>query len=175
EDLTLDAGIIAPVNRVGDYVWADKNANGIQDPGEPGVPGVKVTLKDDTGKTIATQSTVDGGKYLFSDLPDGSYQVCFETSSAAGDLAGGALTKANAAGHNGTDSAADPASKCTPVTKLGAGQREDLTLDAGLVGPAAPPTDKLGDYVWCGANDCVIQDRAEVRVGGVGLTPQAGR
>ncbi|HKN51673.1 MAG TPA: SdrD B-like domain-containing protein [Amycolatopsis sp.] len=174
EDLTLDAGLIAPVNRVGDYVWADKNANGIQDPGEPGVPGVKVTLKDDTGKTIATQSTADGGKYLFSDLPDGSYQVCFETSSAAGDLAGAALTKANAAGHNGTDSAADPASKCTPVTKLGAGHREDLTLDAGLVAPAVTPKNKLGDYVWYDANDNGIQDKGEEGVDGVKVTLKDG-
>ena len=174
EDLTLDAGIIAPVNRVGDYVWVDKNANGVQDPGEPGVPGVKVTLKDDKGTVVSTQSTVDGGKYLFTDLPDGSYQVCFEVGSLTGDLAGATLTKPNAAGHNGTDSAADPATKCTPVTKVGPGKREDLTLDAGLVAPAVKPVNKLGDYVWYDKNDNGLQDPGEEGVEGVEVTLKDG-
>ena len=174
EDLTLDAGIIAPVNRVGDYVWVDKNANGVQDSGEPGVPGVKVTLKDGDGKVVSTQSTVDGGKYLFTDLPDGSYQVCFEVGSLTGDLAGATLTKPNAAGHNGTDSAADPATKCTPVTKIGPGKREDLTLDAGLVAPAAKPVNKLGDYVWYDQNENGLQDAGEEGVEGVEVTLKDG-
>ncbi len=173
-DLTLDAGIIAPVNRVGDYVWVDKNANGVQDPGEPGVPGVPVTLKDGSGKVVSTQTTVDGGKYVFTDLPDGSYQVCFDTGSLKGDLAGATLTKANAAGHNGTDSAADPATKCTPVTKIGPGKREDLTLDAGLVAPVAKPVNRLGDYVWYDQNDNGLQDTGEEGVEGVKVTLKDG-
>ncbi|MFD8491937.1 SdrD B-like domain-containing protein [Amycolatopsis sp. NPDC059657] len=154
EDLTLDMGIVAPVNRLGDYVWVDTNANGIQDPSEKGAPGVKVTLKD-TDKSVTTDKD---GKYVFGDLPDGSYQVCFEV---AGEFKGYTFTKPNAASHNGTDSAADPASKCAPVTKLGPGKREDLTLDAGLVEPKVTPVNKVGDFVWYDTNKNGIQDQGE--------------
>src|SRR5437764_670932 len=142
EDLTLDAGLVVPAvtpkNKLGDYVWYDANDNGIQDKGEEGVDGVKVTLKDGSGKVLSTTTTASGGKYLFGNLPDGSYQVCFDTSYASAEYRSYAFTKAGAAGRNGTDSAADPASKCTPVTKLGPGKREDLTLDAGLAGGHTP-------------------------------------
>ena len=42
-NLTVDAGFYK-VAALGDFVWKDKNANGIQDAGEPGIPGVLVTL-----------------------------------------------------------------------------------------------------------------------------------
>ncbi|HEX6882097.1 MAG TPA: SdrD B-like domain-containing protein, partial [Planctomycetota bacterium] len=32
--------------RIGNFVWHDLDGNGIQDPGEPGLPGVRVLLTD---------------------------------------------------------------------------------------------------------------------------------
>ncbi|MET8978157.1 SdrD B-like domain-containing protein [Streptomyces sp. NPDC004539] len=125
-DLTLDAGL-TPLNRLGDYVWYDDNANGIQDKGEKGAKGVTVKLIDPaTGRTLKTTTTDANGKYLFTDLPDGKYKVCF-TKPAGYDW-----TKANA-GKVGDDSVVDPRSGCTGTTTLGPGKRSDLTLDAGLV------------------------------------------
>jgi len=63
---------------VGDYVWFDANANGIQDPNEIGVQGVTVTLRraaDDW--VVATTATDENGWYLFDQLNSGSYYVEF--------------------------------------------------------------------------------------------------
>jgi serine-aspartate repeat-containing protein C/D/E len=38
-------------------VWLDKNANGVQDPGEPGYAGVVVILLDANGTQLANQTT----------------------------------------------------------------------------------------------------------------------
>ena len=42
-DMTIDAGFVIPA-ALGDYVWIDLNRDGIQDPDEPGVNGVRVRL-----------------------------------------------------------------------------------------------------------------------------------
>ena len=171
EDLTLDMGLVSPVNRVGDFVWLDVNRNGIQDAGEPGVPDVPVVLQDGTGKPVGSPVTTDaGGKYLFDNLPDGTYKVCFDLSKLPADYAGATWTKQNAASHDGTDSAADPATGCTPTTELKIGHREDLTLDGGIV----TPLNKLGDYVWVDANKNGVQDAGEAPVPGVKVTLQDG-
>lgn len=136
EDLTLDAGIVAPLNKLGDFVWLDKDKDGLQRRDEIGVPDVRVLLKDADGKPLG-EPTVTGpdGRYVFGDLPDGSYQVCFDVNALPAGYADHRLTEAGVAHHNGTDSAADPSTGCTPVTKLGPGTREDLTRDAGLIAP----------------------------------------
>ena len=69
----------AAIGSIGDTVFYDNNGNGVQDPGEPGIAGVKVELyKDDgnglfnpTGGTddlIGTRTTGGNGVYLFADL-----------------------------------------------------------------------------------------------------------
>ncbi len=60
---------------IGDLVYSDLNNNGIQDPGEPGVPGVTITLQDDDGNVIATTMTDGLGNYLFDGLATGNYVV----------------------------------------------------------------------------------------------------
>ncbi|MHC5907797.1 SdrD B-like domain-containing protein [Streptomyces sp. S6] len=155
EDLTLDAGL-TPLNKVGDYVWYDTNGNGIQDPDEKPAPGVPVKLIDPaTGNTVKTTTTGTDGKYVFDNLPDGSYKVCFTAPD------GYQFTKQNA-GASGNDSVVDPKTGCsTPVT-LGPLNRTDLTLDAGLT-----PLNKLGDYVWYDDNANGIQDKGEKGAKGV--------
>ncbi|TWP53400.1 hypothetical protein FKR81_05415 [Lentzea tibetensis] len=156
EDLTLDAGIAPPNNKVGDFVWADNNRNGLQDADEPPVPGVTVTLKDGTGAPVGQPKTTDPqGKYLFDNLPDGTYQVCFDITTAPAEFQGYLLTKPNA-GDDAKDSDVDPTSKCTHTTTLGPDKREDLTLDAGI-----RPPNKLGDYVWIDTNKNGLQDAGE--------------
>ncbi|WP_346134276.1 SdrD B-like domain-containing protein [Lentzea roselyniae] len=162
QDLTLDAGLVPPNNRLGDLVWVDTNRNGLQDGDEPGVPGVTVTLKDGSGATVGTSKQTDAqGKYLFDQLPNGTYQVCFDLSTAPAEYAGYLLTRLNA-GDDALDSDADPATKCTHTTTLGPDKREDLTLDAGI-----RPPNKLGDYVWIDTNKNGQQDDGEPPVPGV--------
>ncbi|WP_409489646.1 SdrD B-like domain-containing protein [Amycolatopsis sp. cmx-11-12] len=126
QDLTLAAGLVEPRGKLGDFVWLDKDKDGLQTRDEIGVPDVKVTLKDANGKEAGSTVSGPDGRYAFEGLRWGSYQVCFDVGARQ-------LTRSGAAQYNGTDSAADPATGCTPVTKLGA--PEDLTRDAGLIEP----------------------------------------
>ena len=76
-DPTLDFGYTPLLSSLGDYVWEDLNADGIQDAGEPGIQGVTVTLYSSDGEVLGTTVTGPTGEYVFTDLPAGSYYVHF--------------------------------------------------------------------------------------------------
>ncbi|MEZ4913621.1 MAG: SdrD B-like domain-containing protein [Chitinophagales bacterium] len=65
---------VQPLGSIGDYVWFDENGDGIQDPGEQGIPNVTVTLTYPDGTTVTT-TTDDTGHYIFDNLPAGNYVV----------------------------------------------------------------------------------------------------
>ncbi|MDH3295013.1 MAG: MSCRAMM family adhesin SdrC, partial [Acidimicrobiia bacterium] len=77
-DYTIDAGVYRPPSGLGDLVWTDENRNGIQDPGEQGVPNVLVRLVDADGATMAETRTDGNGNYGFYDLEPDQYRVTFE-------------------------------------------------------------------------------------------------
>src|SRR5699024_5908837 len=63
---------------IGDYVWVDRNKDGLQDGNEESLAGVTVDLYDKAGKTvIATTRTNDEGLYIFDELVSGDYKVKF--------------------------------------------------------------------------------------------------
>jgi uncharacterized repeat protein (TIGR01451 family) len=68
---------VIPLGAIGDYVWLDGNANGLQDAGEEGIPGVAVTLHAADGSLLATTSTDATGYYGFNNLLPDSYYVEF--------------------------------------------------------------------------------------------------
>ncbi len=76
DDHTWDAGIYAPEckNEIGDFVWHDKNVNGIQDAGEVGIGNVIVELYS-AGVLVATNNTTSAGYYEFTGLENGTYTV----------------------------------------------------------------------------------------------------
>ena len=56
---------------VGDRVWLDIDADGVFDPGETGIAGVEVTLKDQFGTPVQVTTTDSQGRYTFIDVaPD---------------------------------------------------------------------------------------------------------
>jgi uncharacterized repeat protein (TIGR01451 family) len=62
----------APPIEIGNRVWLDQNGNGVQDPGEPPIAGVMVSLYDVQGRLVATTTTAANGTYYFSSAgPDG--------------------------------------------------------------------------------------------------------
>ena len=90
--LSADFGYVsADPNKaiIGDRIWADANANGVQDPSEVGIAGVTVALKNLAGATIATTTTGVSGSYLFTNVDPGTYVVAVDTS---GPLAGYTVT-----------------------------------------------------------------------------------
>ena len=103
---------------IGDFVWYDKNQDGIEDVGEPGIANVTVALYRDTdgsgtltpGDTLVATTTTDAdGGYIFKNLPTGVYFV--DVTDANNVLAGLAHIVAN-------QSKPDP----TAAITLGAGQ-----------------------------------------------------
>ncbi len=146
-NLTVDFGILQPAS-LGNFVWNDTNNNGVQDPGELGVGGVTVTLRNGSGTTIITTTTAPDGTYLFPNLLPGTYSVCFSTIPL-----GSSLTSQNAGGNDAADSDADPNTGCTGTYTLTAGQ-QDLTVDAGLVG--VPTAATLTSFTVTGPTNGVV-------------------
>ncbi|WP_235299793.1 SdrD B-like domain-containing protein, partial [Portibacter marinus] len=160
----LDAGLYTPAS-IGDFVWLDTDADGVQDAGEEGIEGVAVNLKDENGDVIASTTTEADGSYEFTGLAPGDYSVQFVLP------AGSEYSPLNASGNEATDSDADPAmAGMTEVVTLASGETND-DLDAGLYEPAS-----IGDYVWLDADADGIQDDGEEGIGGVtvSLTDENG-
>lgn len=157
---TRTARVVA--NRIGDYVWEDLDKNGRQDAGEPGVPGVRVTLEgtDKHGRAIYVTTTTDAnGRYLFTsssqegqddgvlDLVSGTYHVTFDPATLPPRAS---FTTRHADGvSSAEDSDADQTTGRTqeitlPDPSSTGTDGEDLTLDAGIViapePPVTPPT-----------------------------------
>jgi uncharacterized repeat protein (TIGR01451 family) len=107
---------------IGDFVWNDLNANGIQDAGEPGLPGVVVQLYRCDNSFVAATTTGADGSYLFAGLNPACYYLQFGTPP------GFVPTLANN-GSDGLDS--DAVNGTTGSYTLAAGQ-QNLTVDAGF-------------------------------------------
>lgn len=60
---------------IGDYVWHDANANGIQDNNELGIEDIVVELYDSSNNLISSTTTDNNGHYEFTNLLNGTYKV----------------------------------------------------------------------------------------------------
>jgi uncharacterized repeat protein (TIGR01451 family) len=157
---TLDAGIYETAS-VGDFVWKDSNANGVQDGGETGLDGVTVTLYTSTGIQIGLpQITGTDGAYSFTGLTPGSYKVCFTS------LPSGYLYSPTGAGTSATDSDANTGSPagCSTAFTLTSGQTK-TDIDAGLYKNAS-----IGDFVWVDTDGDGVQDGGESGLENVTVT-----
>lgn len=73
---SVNAGTVGSYT-ITDRVWSDTDADGLLDPGEPGVPGVRVELVDADGTVVATTTTGTGGRYTLEQLAAGRYRLRF--------------------------------------------------------------------------------------------------
>ncbi|NND59514.1 MAG: hypothetical protein HKN49_04525 [Gammaproteobacteria bacterium] len=122
---------------IGDFVWLDSNSNGIQDDGEPGIPGVDVVLVNALNETTVT-TTDANGFYQFGGLCSGDYTVSVDPATIP---PGFNPTLINAPGSTDENDSNDPAG--TPVT-LPENNGSVQTIDFGYTAEPAG----LGDYVW---------------------------
>ena len=114
---------------LGDYVWLDKNANGIQEVGEPGLADIVVSLLDADRNVVDTTRTDEGGFYLFDNIEPGEYAIRVELPSAGYEFS---PVDQNDDAFN---SDVDPQTGVSIVTTLDPGE-DDRTWDAGII--AAP-------------------------------------
>ncbi|WP_374359966.1 SdrD B-like domain-containing protein [Pseudoduganella danionis] len=155
---TVDAGLYK-FAELGDVVWNDANRNGVQDSGETGRAGVKVTLLDAAGKAVATTTTDVDGHYLFNNLKPGAYSVQFDKTTLG---TGYAFTSAHTGTNGNLDSDADVNTGVTQQVTLTSGG-SNHNLDAGVVALQAT----IGDRVWEDKNGNGIQDTGETGLVGV--------
>ncbi|CAA6819466.1 MAG: Conserved repeat domain protein, partial [uncultured Sulfurovum sp.] len=140
----LSNSLAIPVvgSSLGDYVWYDKNANGIQDDSEKGMQGITVKLLDGSGMPVKNPAnptedyivtTNSEGKYNFTKLNSGEYIVEFVRPT--GYLISDANTGTSAIDSN----IVDKINSRTAAVTLGVDEKE-LDVDAGFYTPVIAGT-----------------------------------
>lgn len=157
-DAAVDFGYQGAAS-IGNRVWNDRNADGVQDAGEFGAVGLTVNLyKDlngdgdyaDAGEgIIATTTTGVDGAYLFSGLIAGSYIVELPTPPPS---------STNTFDKDDYGVAANNSSAKVTLSAT----ENDLAVDFGYQGSAS-----VGDFVWYDANNDGVQDASEPPIPGV--------
>jgi hypothetical protein len=152
-----DPDKVIVVGGIGDYVWLDYNADGVQDDTEEGVEGIIAILQDCNGVELARDTTDATGFYFFDNLIPGDYNVVMDGTSVPDTLW---WTYQDMGGDDELDSDVnfDGEMICTYI----GGGEYDSTWDAGLL-----LLSELGDYVWHDIDGDGIQDVDEPGIEGV--------
>ncbi len=108
---------------LGNRVWLDKNRNGVQDQGEPGVGGICVNLYDASANPLQKTTTDTNGYYGFN-VPAGQTYALEFVKPASLDF-----TRQDV-GDQDHDSDVDPSTGKTEVIPV---DKDSLSWDAGLV------------------------------------------
>jgi len=143
---------------LGDRLWLDRDGDGVQDAGEPGLAGIAINrtsagadgLFGTADDLLSSQTTGADGSYNFTKLPAGAYRVAVDATTLPSGLVG---SKERDATINGS----------TDVM-LNAGEQV-TDADFGYLGAGS-----LGDRVWFDKNGNGVQDAGEPGIGGVGIT-----
>jgi hypothetical protein len=108
---------------LGNRVWLDKNENGIQDPGEPGIGGICVNLYDANGNLLQETTTDTNGYYGFNVQSGQTYTLEFVKPTYLD------FTQQNV-GDEDQDSDPNPSTgRTNPITV----NQDALSWDAGMI------------------------------------------
>lgn len=113
-----------PTGAIGDLVWVDRNADGMQQRDEGGVANATITLYNATGSTVGTAVTKVDGTFLFDRLGEGMYSL------GVSNLPAGLRVPR-----------ADPLTSRTPLVELRAGERLSAA-DVGVIPEAASSVER---------------------------------
>jgi uncharacterized repeat protein (TIGR01451 family) len=146
--------VVSQPATLGDFVWLDRNANGIQN-SEPGISGVTVNLLDSSFNQVATTTTNGSGIYSFTINHADTYHVEFVKPT------GYFPSPKDVVGTEATDSDADTANGRTDAIVVAYGAAI-TTVDAGFYQQVS-----LGNRVWHDSDADGVQDAAELGIPGV--------
>lgn len=136
-DPTLDFGFFRKHVSVGDYVWLDENKDGLQDDGEPGIPGVVLVITDEEGNPVTDvfgnpvgpTTTDENGRYTFDNLPINNKYIVSIDREASEKALKDLMTTLENAGDRTIDS-----STWTAISEfLDQHEQRDPTLNFGFV------------------------------------------
>ncbi len=146
---------------VGDFVWADADEDGIQDPDEAGRGGVVLDLVSN-GTAVATTTTGAAGLYRFTGLGTGTYHVVVAASNfgAGGPLEGCTATVGPQSAGGLTSGGITFLDDADPANDSRA------NLDFGF---HAPGMGRIGDLVWADTDGDGAVDAGEDGIPGVSL------
>jgi large repetitive protein len=164
---------------IGDTVFFDANGNNVQDAGDGPIRGALVQLLDATGAVVASDVTDAEGKYGFTNLAPGAYQVRVTRPVGSTDVA----VTPNAGG-DAVDSDGNPTGVAGQVVsgfyRLAAGDSNN-TVDFGYKAAPivttttvpvttttvlAPVLVSIGDTVWFDVNGNNVLDAGDTRIRG---------
>lgn len=155
---TADFGLRPPgTASIGDTVWLDTDEDGVQDAGEPGIPGITVRLyidqnndgAVDIGDTLVTVDITDAdGRYGFGGLHPDDYLVAVDEAGTVTSPYDNAVTTTLAAGLDPTTGTANP----RDVTVTSVGQVID-DADFGYAWAGS-----IGDFAWYDFDGDGLQD-----------------
>ena len=159
-NMDMDAGFYIETSISG-FVWEDTNGNGVQDSGEPEIPGATVRLLDSGSNELANTTTDGSGNYIFDNLAPGDYIIKFDIPAGYDGY-----TFQNAGGDDNLDSDPDRGTGETEVYSLESNTPID-NIDAGFYKNCT-----VGDYVWEDMDGNGIQDAGEPPVENIDITLQ---
>ncbi len=137
-----------PINgSIGDQVYCDNNNNGVFDAGDMPTLGLTITLFDANFAVITTQVVDANGKYLFTDLPAGIYNVAFPEATLDGK----------------------PQRVLGPINVVLAEGQNYLDADKGYYKPA-PAIGSIGDQAYCDNNNNGVFDAGDMPALGLTIT-----
>ena len=137
--------LMIPPAKIGDRVWNDINHNGIQDPGEPGIGGVSISVKESQGRHWAKTETAGDGSYFFNVIPGASYGIGVGSSkdvAEGGPLFNMKVTLKGQGNSRLLDSNADSSVYGAAMGVVAPGPAQiDYSIDCGFYQKSALPTD----------------------------------
>ncbi len=78
----IDAGLVRPGNMLGGQIWEDKDDDGLFEQEDSPVSNISLSLYNDGDELISTVTSGTGGRYIFDNLPDGSYYIVADIPAA---------------------------------------------------------------------------------------------
>ncbi len=139
---------------VGDLIWVDANANGIQENNEAGTGNVSLELyASGQSQVVASTTTNAGGGYSFRNLPAGFYEVKVADSNftAGGPLYGYVFSPKDFTSDSKDSDFSSSTKRANAAVPLNGGNY--LDVDGGFVPPAGQAQDSGPESATIDFND----------------------